>query len=62
MATKKTATLNLRINPLIKDALKGAAARQHRSVANMVELLILEHCKAEGLPVALQSTMFGDDE
>ena len=62
MVTKKTATLNLRINPLIKEALKGAADRQHRSVANMVELLILEHCKAEGHSVALQSMLFADDE
>lgn len=61
MTNKKTATLNLRINPLIKAALKGAADRQHRSLANMIELLILEHCKSEGHPIALQSTLFTDE-
>ena len=40
----KTATLTLRIEPKIKDLLRAAATQEHRSIANMVEILILEHC------------------
>ncbi len=60
MAKIKTATLNLRVDPIIKEAIKGAAARQHRSIANMVEILIRDYCKAEGFPVKVQSNLFDD--
>lgn len=59
---KKTATLNLRVDPVIKEAIRDAAARQHRSIANMVEMLIREHCKAEGFPVKVQSNLFDDGD
>lgn len=36
MATSKTATLTLRIEPEIKQALQRAAELEHRSIANMV--------------------------
>lgn len=49
MAASKTATLTLRIEPEIKQALQRAAEREHRSIANMVEVLVLEHCKAKGI-------------
>jgi len=62
MAKKKTATLNLRVDPIIKEAIRDAAERQHRSIANMVEMLIREHCKAEGFPVPLQSNLFDDEK
>ncbi|NQY26161.1 MAG: hypothetical protein HRT92_03175 [Piscirickettsiaceae bacterium] len=62
MAKIKTSTLNLRVNPLIKEAVRDAAARQHRSIANMVEMLIRDHCKAEGFPVPLQSNLFSDND
>ena len=39
----KVSTLNLRINPTVKEAVREAAAREHRSVANMVEVLIRRH-------------------
>mgnify|MGYP000618455907 CR=1 FL=1 len=60
MAKIKTATLNLRVNPLVKEAIRDAADRQHRSIANMVELLIREHCKKEGFPVPQQSLLFDE--
>ena len=44
MSKTKIATLNLRITPGIKNAIREAAAREHRSVANMVEILIRRHC------------------
>ena len=49
MATSKTATLTLRIEPEIKQALQRAAELEHRSIANMVEMLIREHCRVKGI-------------
>jgi len=57
----KTATLNLRINPSLKEALRIAALKQHRSIANMVELLIREHCQAKGIPIPEQQDIFNDE-
>lgn len=51
MAKTKISTLNLRINPAIKEAVREAAAIEHRSVANMVEVLIRRHCDKQGIPI-----------
>ncbi len=51
MAKTKISTLNLRIEPGIKDAVREAAAREHRSVANMVEVLIRRHCEQAGISI-----------
>ena len=55
MAKTKISTLNLRISPAIKDAVREAAAIEHRSVANMVEVLIRRHCDQAGIPIPEQS-------
>jgi len=60
MSPRKTTTLNLRIDPAIKEAIKTAANRDHRSVANMIEMLIRKHCDNEGISIPEQQTMFGD--
>jgi hypothetical protein len=57
MVATKTATLNLRIDPFLKEALRVAAMRDHRSIANMVELLIREHCKKEGISIPDQQEL-----
>jgi len=51
MTKTKISTLNLRVNPAIKAAVREAAAREHRSVANMVEVLIRRHCDEEGIRI-----------
>ncbi len=51
MSRTKIATLNLRITPGLKAAIREAASREHRSVANMVEMLIRRHCDHSGIPV-----------
>ena len=51
MSRTKIATLNLRISPALKAAVREAASREHRSVANMVEVLIRRHCDDSGIPV-----------
>lgn len=54
MAKTKVSTLNLRVSPSIKAAVREAAAREHRSVANMVEMLIRRHCDRSGITVPEQ--------
>ncbi len=44
MATAKTTTLTFRIEPELKEALRTAAQQEHRSIANMVAVLILDYC------------------
>ena len=51
MATEKTTTLTFRIEPNIKEALCTAAERDHRSIANMVAVMIREHCARVGIPI-----------
>ena len=52
MAINKTATLTFRIDPELKEALRDSADREHRSVANMVEMLIRKHCKQHGIEIS----------
>ena len=58
MPKTKIATLNLRIAPGVKEAVREAADMEHRSVANMIEMLIRRHCKGAGIVVPEQSEMF----
>ena len=51
MATEKTTTLTFRIEPNIKEALCIAADRDHRSIANMVAVMIREHCARVGIAI-----------
>lgn len=57
MPKTRTSTLNLRIHPALKDAVRVAAAREHRSIANMVEVLIRRHCDQSGITVYDQSDL-----
>ena len=58
MSKTKISTLNLRIEPGIKEAVREAAAREHRSVANMVEMLIRRHCTEAGISIPEQNELF----
>lgn len=66
MPPAKTATLNLRIDPGVKEAARTAALREHRSVANLIELLIRRHCAGAGIEIPTQEELFAhegrDDE
>jgi hypothetical protein len=42
----KTAVMTLRVSPTVKAAAERAAELDRRSVTNLVEILILNHCKA----------------
>ena len=61
MAKTKISTLNLRIEPGIKEAVREAAAREHRSVANMVEVLIRRHCDQAGISIPEQNELFAEN-
>lgn len=50
MARSKSETLTFRTTPQIKELLRLAADREHRSVASMVEVLILQYAKSAKLP------------
>ena len=54
IATTKTTTLTFRIEPNIKEALCIAADRDHRSIANMVAVMILEHCARVGIAIQVK--------
>lgn len=62
MSPKKTSTLNLRIDPNLKEAARVAAIHDHRSVANLIELLIKRHCEEVGIPIPEQSDLFEADD
>ena len=51
MANIKTATLTFRIDPGLKQALCIAADQEHRSIANMVEVLIRAYCEKQGIDI-----------
>ena len=51
MATTKTTTLTFRIEPGLKDAVRAAAELEHRSIANMIEIMIREHCARTGIAI-----------
>ncbi len=60
MTVSKTATLNLRIDPRIKEAARIAAQRDHRSIANLIEVLIRKHCEATGISIPEQQALFDE--
>lgn len=62
MATGKTTTLTFRIEPALKDGLRAAAVQQHRSIANMVAVMIRDYCGRNGITIREpQALAFGDD-
>jgi len=58
MVATKIATLNLRIDPFLKEALRVAALQEHRSIANMVEVMIREHCANKGISIPEQQEIW----
>jgi hypothetical protein len=60
MASGKTSTLTFRIEPGLKGALRAAAEREHRSIANMVEVLIRDYCGRNGVEIPQQAALFDD--
>ena len=57
MVSGKSATLNLRIDPVLKEALREAAVKDHRSIANLIEVLIRRHCEEHGISIPEQQDL-----
>ena len=62
MSASKTATLNLRIDPRVKEAARLAAQRDHRSIANFIEILIRDHCHEQKISIPDQSNTASTNE
>lgn len=45
----KSETLNLRVSPSFKLALKAAADNERRSMVNMLEVLLGDYCESRGI-------------
>lgn len=48
---RKTETVNLRLSPRMKELLRIVAEREHRTLSNMIEALVLDYCESKGIPV-----------
>jgi len=46
---RKSDTLNLRVTPELKELVRQAATKEHRTVSNLVEVLVREHCTRQGI-------------
>jgi uncharacterized protein (DUF1778 family) len=53
---RKTETLNLRVSPELKELVRVAAARDHRTIANFIEVLVREHCDRLGIGIGQELT------
>ena len=45
----KTTTVTFRMNPAVKEMLRVAAGRERRSVANMIEVMVVEYARKLGI-------------
>lgn len=55
----KTDTLNLRVSPTFKLALKAAAEREQRSMVNMLEVLVAGYCETKRIKIPAQRAARG---
>lgn len=51
MASAKTATLTFRIEPELKEAVRVASVNEHRSIANMIAVMIRDYCGRVGVEI-----------
>ena len=49
MAAEKTVSVSFRVSPEFKALLEAAAQHEHRSQTNMLETLLLDYCKRNGI-------------
>lgn len=61
MATTKTITLTLRVDPVIKEGLRLLAEKEHRSLTNMVEVMIRDSCKQHNVTIPEQQSLFDSE-
>lgn len=61
MPAAKTATLTFRIDPSVKEGLRLLAEQEHRSLANMIEVIIKERCDDYGVTIPEQQALFSKE-
>lgn len=49
MAITKTEVVSVRVPPDVKAALVAAADQERRSLASMVEFMVLDYCRTHGI-------------
>lgn len=49
MARNKTEAINLRMSPEMKAMLRAAAEREHRTLSNMIEHLLIDYCERHAI-------------
>ncbi len=52
MSATRKIPLALRVDPAIKAAVEIAAKLENRTVTNLIETLIVEHCRQRGIEIA----------
>jgi hypothetical protein len=50
MTRHKTEAINLRMSPEMKAMLRTAADREHRTLSNMIEHLLIDYCERHAIP------------
>ena len=60
MANAKTIMLTFRIEPSLKEGLRGTADREHGSIANVIEVLIRDYCGRNGVTIHEQRALFAE--
>jgi len=58
MAGTKATILTQRIDPAIKEGLRAVADQEHRSLANMIEVMIRDYCGRNGIRIPEQVGLF----
>ncbi|CAJ8262324.1 Uncharacterized protein conserved in bacteria [Burkholderia pseudomallei] len=48
---RKSDTLNLRVTPELKELIRLAAEREHRTIANFTEVLVQQHCGEHSITI-----------
>jgi uncharacterized protein (DUF1778 family) len=46
---RKSDTLNLRVTPELRELVRQAATKEHRTVSSFVEVLVRKHCNRQGI-------------
>lgn len=49
MSAEKTVSIGLRVTPALKQLLERAAALEQRTKTNLLEKLLMDHCRSRGL-------------
>lgn len=62
MAEEKSVAVSFRVTPRFKRLLEAAASRVNRSQTNMLETLLFEYCRANGIADAEIVRSAADEE